>query len=385
MSAKTKPVKTSVPGVYKRGDGYVYVIRVDGRQRWVSGFDTLKAARNARNAALTTVEQGADVAPDRVTVGEYLAEWLDGLAHLKPSTAHSYRSKVEAYVLPRIGDVRLQRLTTQQLNAMYADLHARGGHNDKPLSDRSVTYAHAILRKAFGDAVKTNRLARNPAEHTTRPKRHEPRAEMQAYDSEQVNRLTAALEGHRLRGAIILAVTTGLRRGEIAGLRWVDVDLDDRRLRIRETVGVVGNEAQRSTPKTKGSVREFGIGPTTVEALRTHRAQQNADRLAWGAAWRNPDDRVFTLESGEPVHPNRLSEEFRAVAKAAGLPVIRFHDLRHTYATLALQARVPIEVVSKRLGHAEVAITFDCYRHVLPAEDTAAVDAFEAHVFGAVN
>ncbi len=203
---------------------------------------------------------------------------------------------------------------------------------------------------------------------------------LRSWDSEQVRAFVAALDGQRLAAAFVLAVNTGMRRGEVLGLAWAEVDLDAPRITVRQSLVTVNGHAQLTTPKT-GRPRSFQIDSATAVALRQYRAVQRAERLAWGGAWHDTG-LVFTKKDGTRVQPESLTKTFRAVVKGAGLPPIRFHALRHTHATLALQAGVGIKVVSQRLGHANVAITWDTYAHVLPDQDEHAAELFRVHVYG---
>jgi integrase len=331
------------------------------------------------------------VAPSRVTLAGYFDEWLKGQrTQLKAATWATYRGKLDTYVLPKLGSVRLQALTAAMLTTLYAELYQSGGRGGRPLALSTVRYCHRVLYKALNDAVRTgDLLAINVATRATLPK-HRPdnededeiAAELNVWNSEQVRAFAEHTAEHRLAAVFAVTVNNGLRRGETLGLRWRDVDLDHGRLHIRHTLGVINNELSFSTPKTKKSKRSFRIDPVTIEALRAHRKRQRAERLAYPGQWSNDRDLVFTMQDGSPIHPNDVTYEFRRLSVEADLPRIRFHDLRHTYATLALQAGVNIKTVSQRLGHASVQITWDTYSHVLPDDDEQAAQLFHAHVYG---
>lgn len=186
----------------------------------------------------------------------------------------------------------------------------------------------------------------------------------------------------RLYALWLTEATTGLRRGEILGLRWdKDIDLDARRLAVGQTVVLIGGEVRFSRPKTEKSSQPIALDRVTVEALRAHRRRQLQERLASDAHYRD-HGLVFAKKDGSPIHPERLTDRFSALAQRARLPVIRFHDLRHSYATAALMAGVPLKVVSERLRHASVGITGDVYSHVLPEVDQEAAEAVAARILG---
>jgi integrase len=276
----------------------------------------------------------------------------------RPGTWAEYRSKAEHHLIPAIGHVNLQKLTTAMLNALYTDLLERG------TGPRTVQYVHATIRKALNDAVRQGLLVRNPALHATPPKVH--RRELQTWTAQQLRRFLDTVQAERLHAAWRVAALTGMRRGEVLGLRWADIDLDQGWLSVRQALIVVDRQVQVSAPKTARGRRLIALDPGTITALRIHHAQQAAERLALGPTW-TADDLVFTREDGQPLHPDWFRRRFERRVARAGLPKIRFHDLRHTHATLALQAGVHPKVISERLGHATVAITLDIYSHAIPA------------------
>lgn len=352
--------------IRKRGNKWAVVVDTgrdeDGKrqQRWHSGFNRRKDAERALTEILGKLESGGYVEPAKLTVAEFLAdEWLPAMrASLRPLTFESYTMIVRSRIVPEIGTVRLQRLTPATLNALYATLGER-------LSPRSVRYCHAVLRHALADAVRWDRLARNPADRAEPPSAKAAKAKaMQTWTAEQLATFLEHVADDRLYAAWRLAATTGLRRGELLGLRWRDLDLDAGRLAVVQTL--VGKR-QFSEPKTDAGRRNVELDPATVTALRDHRKRQLGERLALGPAYDNAHDLVFCREDGEPLWPQSLSRTFERRAAAAGLPAIRFHDLRHTHATLALAAGVHPKVVSERLGHANVGITLDTYSHATPA------------------
>lgn len=198
---------------------------------------------------------------------------------------------------------------------------------------------------------------------------------MTTWSAEELRHFLKSIQGDRLYAAFLLAATTGMRRGEVLGLRWRDVDLAAARVSIRQTLITIGYELAWSTPKTDRGRRNVALDPTTVEALRAHRAQQLEERLLLGPSFRD-DDLVFCQPDGAPIHPDSLCGLFERFAKRASLPRIRFHDLRHTHASLALTAGVHPKVVSERLGHADIALTLNTYSHAIPAlQETAATSS----------
>jgi integrase len=259
--------------------------------------------------------------------------------------------------------VQLQKLTPPAINAFYAELLERGRKDGRRgLSAKSVRNIHGILHRALRDAVRWGRLPRNVADLADPPRWERP--EMRVWSPGQLRTFLSSVENDRLYAAWRLVASTGLRRGELVGLRWSNVDLERASIAVVQARAVVRYDDVRvSEPKTARGRRAVALDAGTVAALRAHRARQAADRLAIGPGWRE-SDLVFTQADGSPIHPQRLTAWFEQAARRAGLPPIRLHDVRHSYATLALQAGIHPKVVSERLGHATVAITLDVYSHV---------------------
>jgi integrase len=371
----------------KRGRTWSYVLYLgrdnDGhkRQKWVGGFRTRKDAEGALSEALERVRTGTWADPGRQTVGEFLEEWLTAVTpSLRTSTAASYEQTLHGWVIPRVGGLKLSALTPARLSALYGELLKKGRRDGKGgLSPRSVAYAHRILVHALKDAFSWGLLPRNPAEHVDPPKRTS--SEMQVWSQDEVRRFLAFVADDRLYALWAVLLATGLRRGEALGLRWDDVDFDRRRLAIQRAVVVVGYEMQIAEPKTARGRRSVSIDPTTAAVLAAYRKRQLEERMAWGPAWEDTGY-VFTSEDGRLLHPQHVTVVFKRLAKAAGLPPIRLHDLRHTAATLALTAGIHPKVVSERLGHASVGITLDTYSHVGEGLQEEAASRVAGLIFG---
>lgn len=374
--------------VVKRGSSYSVKIELDRdpvtnrrRQKWHSGYRTKREAERARVELLANVDSGTYIDASRQTVAEYLAEWQKAKrSGLKPTTAAAYEDSIRAHVVPRIGGVALQKVDGALLDTFYADLLDHGrrdGHGG--LSAKTVRNLHGVLNKAFRDAVRWRRLVRNPAEAASPPAKRP--GETVIWSPEQLRAFLEHVRGDRHYALWLLAATTGLRRGELAGLRWCDLDLDRRQLRVVENRVIASHRQVTGSPKSERSRRTIGIDSTTVAALRTWRKCQAEERLVMGAGWRD-NPQVFTEPTGEPVHPQRVTRRFNAHVIAAGLPAIRLHDVRHSYATAALAAGERVEVVSRRLGHANVSVTMNIYAHVTDADDEATADRVAARILG---
>lgn len=319
--------------------------------------------------------------PGRQTVGEYLESWLTSVTpSLRTSTAASYEQTLRGWVIPRVGGLRLSALTPARLAALYGELLKSGRRDGKGgLSPRSVAYAHRILVHALKDAVSWGLLARNPAGHVDPPRA--ATSEMHVWSQDEVQRFLAFVVDDRLYALWAVLLATGLRRGEALGLRWEDVDLKRRRLSIQRAVVVVGYDVQISEPKTARGRRSVSIDPTTAALLVAYRKLQLEERLAWGPAWHDTGY-VFTAGDGTLLHPQHVSVIFKRLAREAGVPPIRLHDLRHTAVTLALTAGIHPKVVSERLGHASIGITLDTYSHVGEGLQEEAASGIARLIFG---
>jgi integrase len=366
--------------IRKRGSTYTYWLDIGPdpvtgkrRQRTKGGFRTKRECQAALNEAISALRSGTLVQPSRRTVASFLVEeWLPAvrMAGLRNSTWASYRMNVEKHLVPGLGAIELQRLSPAQLNAFYRELLTEGRRNAADgLAPKTVYYIHSILHRALRDAVRWGYVVRNVADAADPPKAKTP--EMRVWSPAQLRTFLDHVRGDRLYAAWLLAATTGMRRGEILGLRWNDLDLDAGRVAVRRPRILVDYQVQVSEPKTAKGRRSLALDPVTVAALRAHRARQAEEKLAVGGRYRD-SELVFTRPDGIAVHPERFSVWFRQHVRAAGLPRIRLHDVRHSYATAALAAGVPAKVVSERLGHANIAITMDTYSHVLPGLDEQA-------------
>ncbi|HVE46690.1 MAG TPA: site-specific integrase [Acidimicrobiales bacterium] len=347
----------------------------DGRRRQKSmgGFATRREAEAAFAEVRDQLRSGTYAPASSLTLGEYLMDhWLPAVrASLRPTGWVVQRTNIANHVVPALGSVQLQKLTPAKLHAFYADLLAHGRRDGRGgLSAHTVHGIHLMLRTALRDAMRFGYLGHNPAAEATGPSFARP--EMCVWSPAQLGAFLAQVQHDRLYAAWLLFVTTGMRRGEVVGLRWADVDLPARRLSVTQAVVVAHGALVVSEPKTPASRRTIALDPATVSALGEHRRAQEAEREAAGSAWQD-SGLVFTWPDGRVIRPDRFNVWFARHRRLAGLPKLRVHDLRHSHATTALAAGVPAKVVSERLGHANVAVTLDVYSHVLPSlQDEAA-------------
>lgn len=350
------------------------------RQRKKGGFLTKKEAQTYLTTVLASLERQTYVRPEKLTLAGFLTErWLPSL-NVRPSTQRAYESHVRNYLVPRLGHVPLQRLSRTDVRALFADLPRTGIR--KPLSAATLHRVHATLRVALNAALDDDLIVRNPAIGLKLPTARKP--QIQVWSADELREFLASCMDDRLYPIVHIAAMTGARRGEVLGLRWADVDLNAGRVSIRQQLSQHGKTLEFGAPKTRRGIRSVALDPKTASVLRQVKVRQAQERLAWGEAYTDLD-MVFAREDGSPERPDHVSDHFDLLVARSGLPRIRFHDLRHTHATLMLTNGVSAKAVSERLGHSTIALTLDTYSHVLPAlGEEAAVRAAQA-VFGLVE
>ena len=370
-------------GKRSNGEGSIYQ-RQDGR--WSASVSVGRGKRKhflgpsrsdvsrKLNAALKARDDGLPTITRRQTVEQYLKTWLDAAKpSIRERTWVRYEQYVRLHVLPTLGKLSLEKLTPQHLQRLYSE------RLDAGLSPTTVHHLHATLHKALSQAVRLNLVQRNVADLVDPPRiaKHE----MTTLVPDDARHLLDVASGARLEALFVLALTTGLREGELLGLKWRDVRFEEKALEIRGSLQRVKAGLVVREPKTKQSRRRVGLTEAALISLRRHRTRQAEERLRVGPAWEGLD-LVFTDEAGAPIDATKfLRNSFAPLLKAAGLPKMRFHDLRHTAATLLLGRGIHPKIVSEMLGHSQVGITLDLYSHVTPTmqrEATAAMDAIVA-------
>ena len=380
-SAKADHRRTKGEGaIYQTKDGRlrgsILLPHPDGNRsvrRYVSGSSRAEIVRR-----FADLKREAEAGyPTGQTTGDYLARWVVAVkARLRPSTHREYARHVADYCQPLAG-IPLTRLTPAHVERTMAALRERG------LSAQTIRHARSTLRRALHDAQRDGLVNRNVAA-LARPPRAD-RREMRALTAAEVGRLLASTADAPYGPLFAVAVGSGMRAGELCGLRWSDVDLPARSLVVRRSMARAdGGGYELAEPKTARSRRTVMLPAVAVEGLRRQKARQAADKLAAGTDWQDRDGLTFTDALGRPVRPDALSAAFRATADRLGLPV-RLHDLRHTAASLMLGAGVPLKVVSETLGHSSIAITADVYAHVTPELRREAADAIDRALSGSAS
>jgi integrase len=349
------------------------------RRRWIPGGSRRGDAEKLLTELVKRNNDGHRAPADKISFGDYLIErWLPlQQAQLRPSTYDSYRRNLELHVIPAIGRIPLQKLAPEDLDTLYARLLTKGRRNGAGgLSVKTVHSIHLVIHKALKDALRKGSVIRNVAEAADPPKLSSAkRHETKVWTAEQLRAFLDMIAAHRLYAAFHVTSHTGMRRGEILGLRWSDVDLDAARISVRQAVISVAYELQLSDVKTGSGRRNIDLDRDTVGVLRQWKKRQTEERLAHGSAYVD-HGLAFSKPVGEPIHPDIFSQTFDRVVARSRLPVITLHDLRHTHATLLLKAGVPVKVVSERLGHANPAFTMSVYQHVIPGMQAEAAEIF---------
>jgi integrase len=400
MAANRSKARNGEGGIYSRElvDGtVVYDVSISfidpksgGRRRKLQrGFRSEAEAVQWKAANSSKGHRGRYVPPAKETVASYLATYLATADH-KVQTRFSNETKIRIHVNPIIGHIPLSNLRATDLDRLYAHLkaHPSPGGKGKPLSASSIRKIHNILSGAFRHAVRKGLLEDNPCRRADPPSAREAKPrEFTVWSADEVRRFLEATSVEPLDQRFFrlyhFLITTGVRRGEALGLRWQDVNLDAGWASIRQTIGSKGGQIIRENSTKTDKPRVIQLDEGTVAVLRAHKAEQAAQRLALGDLWQD-EGLVFardgvrlqagTAAPGGPIGPERVSQAFAASVKRHGLPKIRLHDMRHTWATLAIANGVPPKVVQERLGHTAINTTLTFYAHVTPGMDREAAE-----------
>ena len=362
------------------GEGAIYQRESDGK--WCASVDlgfvngkrrrktiygkTRKEVADKLKALHRDQSAGINIAPEQQTVAQFLDAWLTQTVQVRNRAGayENYAQIVRSHIVPALGAYQLAKLTPEHVQAMLNGLSTAG------LAPRTVRNVRAVLRDALNQAVKRRRIPYNVATLVEIPRAEKP--QIAPLTPDQARALLAAVQGHPLEALYRVALSLGLRRGEVLALRWKDVDFKRQELRVTGSARRTNRVLQRRTTKTDSSIRTLPLPEQLIQVLRQHRAQQDEARAR--PNW-HEHDLVFPSSVGTLMEPGNLYRQFKAVLKRAGLPTTtRFHDLRHSCATLLLAQGVPLVVVRDMLGHTQISTTADIYGHVLPETHRHAVD-----------
>lgn len=328
---------------------------------------TKKECESKLRAAIASVEAGKSLDEAKMTLREFVDRWLAAKEHtVRPATFRRYSDVMRQHVLPTLGSVRLTKLGAPHLQRLYAERLQSG------LSPTTVHHIHVTLHGALKQALRWGLIDRNPTELVDPPRRAEP--ETKTWSLAESQAALAAGDKTSLGALWRLALMTGMRRGEILGLKWEDIDFESGTLSVRRTLSRgKGGTWELGQPKTAAGRRSIALPDDCVAALSRHRARQAEKRLRLGPIWEDSGF-IFTGLTGNPLHVNSLDSQFQKLIEIAGVPKIRFHDLRHTSATLMLLIGEHPKIVQERLGHSDISMTLNRYSHVTPGMQKRAAD-----------
>ena len=332
---------------------------------------TRKEAERVLREQLTQVESGGFVSTSNETVALFLDKWLHTYAATNTSlrTQAGYQANIRSYIKPAIGNVKLQSLQPQHIQALYAGMLDRG------LSGRTVHHVHVLLKEALSHAVKWGLLVRNPSEATTPPRPEKKELEM--WPVETLVSFLQTTESSKYGDIYHLCVLTGMRRSELLGLTWNAIDFEACQIMVVKTLQRIdGHGLVEGQPKTEKSRRTVALSLETITLLRRVKRKQIEQRLAAGQAWTDSKF-VFTQPDGKPIDSNRVTRDFQKLVRANGLPHLTLKGLRHAHATLLLSKGVHPKIVSERLGHSNISTTMDIYSHVIPGMQERAAQAID--------
>jgi integrase len=346
-------------------------------------FVTVKGTKREAQAELTRLlaahDAGTLVEPSKVTVAEYMRAWV-GTAEalsLSPKTAERYRQLIERQIAPHLGAHVLQKLKAAHVADWHAKLLREGGHTGGPLAPRTVGHAHRVLHKGLADAMRRELLTRNPAALVSPPK--VAADEVEILSADQVRAALGAMRGTVIYPQVVVLLATGMRRGELMGLQWGDVDLEAGKLRVERAVEKTKAHGLRSkAPKTRHGRRAITLPAVAVAVLREHRKDQLELRMALGIG-KLPDSAfVFGTAEGKVRDPDRITQDWKRFAAARGVPKVTLHALRHSHASALIASGADPVTVSRRLGHGSPVVTMAVYAHLFDRSDEGAALAIEA-------
>lgn len=353
-----------------RKDG-TYMVQISvGGKRQTKYFKTKKEANDWRLETINKVRRGIFFEGSKVALSEYLEHWLKGKeTNIRFTTYIQYRQVIRCHINPFLGRIKLIDLRPEMIEVFYHKKQEMG------VGNRTIQMIHSVLRCALNKAVKEELIYRNPCVVVDRPK--VKKKEMKVLDEYQVRQLFIAARGTRLEVLVQIAVTTGLREGEILGLKWSDIDWQNKQLHIQRQIQRIPQEGLIfSEPKSATGRRLITLGSNIIEALKAHVNKQYFDRKIAGVNWKEMD-LIFPSSKGTPMDPRNLIRLYKKLLVEANLPDIRFHDLRHTSASLMLKQGVSAKVVQERLGHSDIALTLNTYSHLLPGIQEEAAEKMD--------
>lgn len=339
-------------------------ISLDGKRLSHNG-DTKAECQRWLRQTRDQIEQGLSYVGSQMTLTEFFTNWIQTVkTSLRPKTATQYQQIIRDYIIPGLGDIKAKDLRPEAIDNFYQKLLLA------EVGLRTVRYVHSVLHTGLEKAAKLGLVGRNPVDSATPPRL--VNQEMLVLDESQVVRFLVAVDNSRNKALYHLAVKTGMRQAELLGLKWVDLDWVSGYLQVRRQVQrIPGKGFIFCEPKTKSGRRTIQLGEIMIQTLREHAKDQRLEKAAMGERWQETG-LLFPSSVGTPLDLRNLFREYKQLLEVAGLPSIRFHDLRHTAASIMLKHNVPILTVSRILGHSKPSVTLDIYGHLIPGMQSVA-------------
>jgi integrase len=340
------------------------------KQQWISVKGNKKEAEKRLAELLHLLDTGMFMKPAKTTFAEYIDRWLaDYRTRLSPRGYERYAGIIKKHIIPCLGNISLTQLKPEHLQQHYTLWQKNG------LSSRTVRYHHAVLHVALETAVKWGLLVRNPADAVDPPRaRHN---EMKTWGEYEINRFVETAKNNRYYALFYTALFTGMRRSELLGLRWSDIDFIMSQIYVRRGLHHLKDGSYIYTePKSATSRRTIALSPSAILVLRDHYTKRKLECMGLGIKF-TEDDLVFCTVDGAPIRPNTVTRAWTTLATKAGLKIIRLHDARHTHASVMLKQGIHPKVVQERLGHSSIQMTLDTYSHVAPGIQAAAANRFD--------
>lgn len=367
--------------VKKDGSSWYFVLTVgkkdNGKPKQIKkrGFKTKQEAQKAMNELEHSINQGTYVEPSKMLFKEYMERWLDDRqTRVRKQTVETYSWIVTKHITPYLGSIELSKLNAMVIQELLTQLT-----KEKRLSDENIQKVYTLINASLNQAERWGLIAKNPASLVDRPKA--TRKEIMVWDIPEVLTFLEHAKGSRYYIAFLLAITTGMRQGEILALRWKDVDFENGVLRVTQILSHDGKEILPYT-KTKAGTRTIDLPEETIAELKKHKVKISKEKLAMGPVIYTDLDLVVCSEQGTPTNAGNIRRAYNSAILKATVPKIRFHDLRHTHATLLLKQGVNPKIVAERLGHADTRITLDTYSHLLPSMQKETAKQFGKMLFG---
>ena len=348
-------------------------------RKYKSVEGTKKDAERAMHEYIRELEKGYYVTDSKITISEWIDTWLEVyiIPNVSPTTLSRYQGMIKRYIKPIIGHMQVQQLNTLAVQAWVNGLKISPS-SGKPMAAATVKHAYHVLKGSMDKAVLAGIIPRSPCIGIMLPKGQKKAAII--YDEEQIKQLIAAAKGTEMELVIDMELCLGLRRGELLGLWWQDIDWEKKQIHIIRNRVVVNGKSVVKEPKTENSVRTIDMPDQLVQKLKLHQWACRANQQRLGAAYTN-SDYIIVHPDGKPIYPEYLSQMLTKLQKKANLPQCRFHDLRHLCATIMLLQGVNVKVAQERLGHKDITTTMNIYSHVLPSSAREAAEKIGSLVF----